>query len=314
MTAVVFGVVALILTGPVPDLLSRARWPLHAPRAALVLWQSIALAAVLSAFSCGLAVAQNLIVLGPDGRPLADPFDEIAHLGWFAWSVYAGVFLLTLLIGARLMFTAVRVGVRTRSRRNAHRQMIDLLAQLDRPDEGGPLCADDVRMIAVDTPMAYCLPGLRSRLVISDGVVARLSHDELCAVVAHERSHLRARHDLVLEAFVAVHEAFPRFVRSTSALGAVELLVELLADDQAVRAVGPTPLGRALVHCAGATAPSGALAVGGRTAVTRVQRLAETEVSPLPGVLAYLAAGAILVIPTLAVAIPWLTELGRLLT
>ncbi len=61
--------------------------------------------------------------------------------------------------------------------------------------------------------------------------------------------YLRARHDLVLEAFTAVH-ALPRLVRSVTALGAVQLLVELLADDAAARAAGRTPLAWALAACA----------------------------------------------------------------
>ena len=118
--------------------------------------------------------------------------------------------------------------------------------------------------------------------------------------------------DLVLEAFIALHEAFPRFVRSRSALGAVELLVEALADDQAVAATTPTTLGRALVACADAVAPRGAMAVGGPTTLTRVHRLRDPQSPRWVSAAAYTGAAAILVVPTLAVAIPWLTELSRL--
>ncbi len=314
MTALVFGIFALALTGPVAEWLSRAQWPLHAPRAAMALWQSIALAAVLSAFSCGLAIAANLLVPGPDGRPTTNPFDEIKSLGIVLWLVYVGVFALTLMIGARLMYTTVRVGVRTRARRSAHRQLIDLLDRVDRSRSDHRFLARDVRMLEVEQPIAYCLPGLRQRVVLSEGVIARLSRDELEAVITHERAHLRARHDLILEAFIAVHAAFPRFIRSKSALGAVQLLVEVLADDHAVRATGPTPLGRALVACADSVAPRGALAVGGPTTLTRVQRLSRDHPARLAGFTAYVAAAGILVLPTLAVAIPWLTELSRLVT
>ncbi|MDL9937262.1 M56 family metallopeptidase [Gordonia sp. ABSL1-1] len=314
MTALLFGILTVVLIGPAPEALSRAHWPIRAPRAAMTLWQAIALAAVLSAFSCGLAIAANLLAPGPDGTPTTNPLHEIERLGLPLWALYVAVFALTLLIGGRLMFTTIRVGVRTRARRAAHRQLIDILDRADLRTSDHPLHARDVRMIDVEQPLAYCLPGLRQRVVISEGVVHRLTRDELVAVIAHERAHLRARHDLVLEAFIALHDAFPRFVRSSSALGAVELLVEALADDQAVRATTPTTLGRALVACADAVAPRGAMAVGGPTTLTRVHRLAYDRPARWMAVVAYTAAAAILVVPTLAVAIPWLTELSRLIS
>ncbi|GEE03066.1 hypothetical protein nbrc107696_35120 [Gordonia spumicola] len=310
MTALLFGILTLALVGPIPQALSRATWPLYAPRAAMTLWQSIALAAVLSAFSTGLAIAANLLAPGPNGTPTTNPLDEITRLGWFLWSAYVVIFALTLLVGARLMYTAVRVGIRTRARRTVHRNLVDLVDCADKRRGAGR----DVRVLDVPTPLAYCLPGLRSRIVVSEGVLDRLSDDELSAVIEHERAHLRARHDLVLEAFIALHEAFPRFVRSRSALGAVELLAEALADDQAARATAPTTVGRALVACADATAPRGAMAVGGPTTLTRVRRLAYIRPVPLVSATAYTMAAAILIVPTLAVAIPWLTELNRLVT
>ena len=68
-TAPIFACLALVLAGPAATVLGRALWPRRAPRAALVLWQAVALAAVLSAFGSGLAIASELLVPGPDGRP-----------------------------------------------------------------------------------------------------------------------------------------------------------------------------------------------------------------------------------------------------
>ncbi|HEY9312106.1 M56 family metallopeptidase [Williamsia sp.] len=314
MTALVFGIVAVILVWPAPSWLASAQWPLRAPRAAMALWQSIALAAVLSAFSCGLAIASNMLTVDEQGRPVANPLEEVATLGIFRWTIYVTVFLLTLVVGARLIYSIIRVSMRTRARRSAHRQLVDLLDRMDRSAPDSPLNARDVRMLEVDQPMAYCLPGLRQRVVLSEGTVARLTRDELEAVISHERAHLRARHDLILEAFIAVHDAFPRFVRSRSALGAVQLLVELLADDTAIRTTGHTQLGRALVACADSVAPSGAMAIGGPSTLARVKRLSDTRPTMLISVLAYTAAAAILIVPTLAVAIPWLNELHRLIS
>ena len=305
MSALAFALVALLLVGPVPALLARAAWPLRAPRAAIVLWQSIAVAAVLSAFSAGLAIASRLFVPGPDGRPTATITSEIAVLGWPLWLAYILVFALTLLIGGRLVLAAVEVAVATRRRRAHHRMVVDLLGECPHGTPG-------LRVLHVAEPLAYCLPGVRSRVVLSEGTLSALTDTEVAAILSHERAHLRARHDLVLEAFIAVHTAFPRFVRSGSALNAVRLLVELLADDAAVRTAGPTPLARALVACASARTPRGALAAGGPTTVLRVQRLAGRPNSLLLALAAYAAAAAVLVLPTIAVAVPWLTELHRL--
>lgn len=303
MSALAFTIVALVLSGPVPAMLARATWPTRAPRAAIVLWQSIALAAVLSAFSAGIAIASRLFAPGPDGRPTATITSEIAALGWPLWATYVFVFAVTLVIGARLTFAVVQVAVATRRRRAHHRMVVDLV---------GKSQGNHLRILDVEQPLAYCLPGVRSRVVVSEGALNALADNEMAAILTHERAHLRARHDLVLEMFTAVHAAFPRFVRSAHALHAVRLLIELLADDAAVRAAGPTPLARALVACASGHTPSGALAAGGPTTVLRVRRLGGRPNSRILAATAYLAAAAVLVVPTVALAVPWLTELHRL--
>ena len=311
MSALAFTLVALLLVGPVPALLVRASWPMRAPRAAVVLWQAIALAAVLSAFSAGIAIASRLFVPGRDGRPTATITSEIDAMGMPLWLLYVIVLALTVMIAARLAIAVVQVAITTRRRRAHHRMLVDLVG---RPESCGhrPLAGDHLRILDVEQPLAYCLPGVRSRVVVSEGTLTTLSEDEIAAILTHERAHLRARHDLVLEMFTAVHAAFPRFVRSASALDAVKLLIELLADDAAVRATGPTPLARALVACASGRTPSGALAAGGPTTVLRVRRLAGRPNSLALAATAYLAAGAVLIVPTVALAVPWLTELHRL--
>lgn len=310
-TALVFGVLALLLAGPVPALLSTATWTHRAPRAALVLWQAVALAAVLSAFGSGLAIASQLLVPGADGRPTTSPTKEIDALGLPLWILYVIVFALTLLVGARLCWAILLVAVRTRQRRARHRMLVDLL------DRGTSVqirsrANDNIRVLDAAEPIAYCLPGLRQRVVLSEGTFANLDDDEVTAILSHERSHLRARHDLVLEAFTAVHKAFPRFVRSESALGSVQLLVELLADDSAVKVSGRRPLARALVACSSSSAPQGALAAGGPSTLIRVQRLSGPLGDIRIAIAAYIVSAAILVLPTIAVAVPWLVELSRL--
>ena len=312
MSALAFTIVALVLVGPVPAVLARASWPLRAPRAAIVLWQSIALAAVLSAFSAGIAIASRLFVPGADGRPSATITSEIDALGLPLWIVYVVVFALTLVVGGRLVVAVIQVAIATRRRRAHHRMLVDLLGASRHTAPHVCTKASGLRILDVDQPLAYCLPGVRSRVVVSQGTLNALADEEIAAILSHEQAHLRARHDLVLEMFTAVHAAFPRFVRSASALGAVRLLIELLADDAAVRTAGPTPLARALVACASGRTPSGALAAGGPTTVIRVRRLGGRPNSLPLALTAYLAAAGVLIVPTIALAVPWLTELQRL--
>ena len=313
MSALAFTFLAVLLAGPAPALLARATWPLRAPRAAMVLWQAIALAAALSAFSAGIAIATRLLMPGPDGRPTAGVMGAAGRLGWPLWTAYIAVFALTLLVGARLAIAVLRLAIANRRRRAHHRMVVDLVgvghdAALAQP------CARtrDLRVLDIAQPLAYCLPGVRSRVVGSEGALTTLADAEVTAILSHERAHLRARHDLVLEAFTAVHAAFPRLVRSANALRAVQLLVELLADDAAVRATGRTPLARALVACASGRTPSGALAAGGPSTVLRVRRLSGRGNSLVLSAAAYLAAAAVFGVPTGTLVVPWLTELQRL--
>ena len=86
--------------------------------------------------------------------------------------------------------------------RRRHRALLSLLAHGD-PKVPGALVVD------YPAAAAYCVPGLRSRIVISAGALDLLDQAELAAVLAHERAHLRERHDLVLLPFTALARAFP---------------------------------------------------------------------------------------------------------
>ncbi|EUA35543.1 hypothetical protein I552_6345 [Mycobacterium xenopi 3993] len=79
-----------------------------------------------------------------------------------------------------------------------------------------------------------------------------------------------------------------------------------------MRTAGRTPLARALVACASGQTPSAALAAGGPSTVLRVRRLSGRGNSRALAAAVYAAAAAVLVVPTVALAIPWLIELQRL--
>ncbi len=299
MTPVVLSALALILTGPAPVLLARSKWPTRIPRAAICLWQSMALAAVLAALGAGLAIGLDFL-----GRTNPSTAQVILH---------SAVSTLTCVVAIRLAWSSVKVAIHTRARRRRHRILVDLVAA---PDD----VRKELRILAEQTPIAYCLPSLTdARVVISSGTLATLDDDELEAVLAHERAHLRARHDLVLEAFAALREAFPEFLRGRVALENTALeqnqaLVEMLADDAARRQVGATHVARALVRLSESPVPSAALAASGTMTLERVQRMTRPAGShPLLATVTYATAAALVIVPTLTVAIPWLARLAEAL-
>ena len=109
--------------------------------------------------------------------------------------------------------------------------------------------------------MAFCIPGARPLLVLSSGMVAELDDDQLAAVVAHERAHLREHHHLLLLPFVAWEAALPVLPAAARAHAAVRTLVEMRADDVALASLtGPgerRTLARAIVAAAGGSGGAG---------------------------------------------------------
>ena len=219
MTPLWLGLLALALAGPAPWLFLRLPQLRTVPRAAMILWQATALAAVLAALGAGLSLATNTGL----GR---DPSAADRAVAIFALTI-------TSVVGARLLWKGHLVGTRLRAARRRQRDLLDVLA--DTPGHPCPPPRDADGLL---------IPGLRPRLVLTAAALTTLEPAELDAVLSHERGHLRARHDLVLEAFTVLHEAFPRWVSSRAALDEVAMLVEVLADEFAVRRVGARPLAR----------------------------------------------------------------------
>jgi Zn-dependent protease with chaperone function len=298
VTPLLLGALAVLLAGPAPRLLARVTRLRRTPRAAMLLWQSVALAAVLSALGAGASLATD--------RAWRREPDVAAY-------VVAGVALVvTGLVLARLLLSGHRVGTRLRTLRRQHRDQVDVVARRHDARARGR----SVVVIDHDLPVAYCVPGMGSaRVVVSEGALGRLDDAELDAVLAHERAHLRARHDLVLEAFTVVHQAFPRWVSSAAALVEVRLLVEVLADRYAVRTGTRQALARALVGLAESRAagPPGGVSLaaggGGGDLVTRVRLLRDDGPHPAQAAALVVIATALLVLPTAFVVSPWLAGL-----
>ena len=69
MTALLLGALGLTLSLVAPGVLAKARWPDRAPVAAVLLWQSLTLTAVLCALGVVLAAPEELTRAAGAGHP-----------------------------------------------------------------------------------------------------------------------------------------------------------------------------------------------------------------------------------------------------
>ncbi|GAA4180143.1 M56 family metallopeptidase [Streptosporangium oxazolinicum] len=253
---------------------TRARWTYRAPHVAIVLWQALGVTWGLAGTGALLGYAlepygegvlhglhEFAISAFGGGRGLPTPYDLPRVLALVAGLTALAVLILVLLAA----------GAQTLRARQRHRTLLALIAREDPVVPG-------VRVLDHPGATAYCVPGLRSQVVVSEGALKLLSADELSAVLAHEAAHVRERHDLVLLPFAALRRALPwsRVVRD--AQGEVGLLVEMAADDVARRGCSARRLATALLRfgTAGAVpAPHGALGAANSAAavMARVERL-----------------------------------------
>ena len=249
----------LLVATALPAWLAHVDWPRRSPALALVLWQALGLAAGL----LSLALLTTLAL-----APLGDTdLDALGHLGGARWPTVAFLVLAAAVL-LRLLTVLVASTARTLKARHDNRVLVDLVASRN-------LLLRGASVVDHDVPLAYCLPGLRPRLVLSRGTVELLTSSELQAVVAHEQAHLAQRHDLVVLPFVALQATFPAVPAVATAQAEVALLVELMADDAAAHGHDRTQLARALWKIGTGGAPLGALGLAGDDVLLRARRLLE---------------------------------------
>lgn len=251
-TSYFLAVLALILAWPVPVLLSRAQWPARSPFTAMVLWQAIALAGGLSMIGAMLVyglepIGENLIAGLRSLAGMVFNNEPTTALGFWHLFALSAAALLT----AHLVFTLLLTYYKIERQRRRHRELLTLLAS---PSDDGP----GTVVINHDSPVAYCLPGgARSVTVLSDGLMAALEPAELRAVLIHENAHLSQRHDLLLWAFAAWRQALPWFPTTRLAQTAVNSLIEMLADDVALRTESKVTLIKAIAIVSSGSSTSG---------------------------------------------------------
>lgn len=245
LAVLLLGLLALTFSVVAPRVMAPRTSFRFCPGPALLVWQCVALAGILSALLAAPVAAWSLT-------------DRNMTLMW------AAVVLSAIMLG-RLLLSGHRVGTGLRTLRARHRDLVNLLGRAD-PQTS-------VTVLQHTSLTAYCVPGGGHHIVLTAGAVAALDADELQAVLAHERAHLTARHDLILEFFTVLHYAVPGPIRCDAALSEVHLLVEALADRAALRLNGARPLARALVTMQAAAHPEATMGVGGTSEQTKTRLL-----------------------------------------
>ena len=278
--------------------LSQASWPLRAPRAAIAAWQAATLSVIAS------VVAAGVILAVPCLRVSTDPAVLRACLSgmWAQYTTPQGA--LAAAAGAVIVVGAVGritwcTGMAMAGARRRRARHDDVLAMIARPGPAG------VRLIDDEQPAVYCLPG-RRRIVLTTGALRCLDSWQLEAVLAHERAHLSGRHHLVLTFASALKDAFPAAGFFATAARQIGELIEVAADDAAIRRQHRLTLAGALLAVATAGVPAGALGAGGTAAAQRVRRLIDPPGRPSPA-RRVLTSATLAAVSILALAAPALT-------
>jgi Peptidase family M48 len=140
----------------------------------------------------------------------------------------------------------------------------------------------DVVTLPCADRLAYAVPGRPDQVVVSDGLLQALDHDEAAAVFRHERAHLRhGHHDALtlardLEAWLGW---FPPAPRSVAAL---RLAVERWADEEAgsASATARPAVRRALLKTVALALAPVPTFTDACTVAARLDALASTPPSP----------------------------------
>jgi Zn-dependent protease with chaperone function len=268
VTAGLLAILTAALLGPLSQWLSRAAWVSRAPRAAVMCWQSIGLSALIAGMGAGLSVAVARYRLGFAGgaRELVASLSSghpLQGLGLYD----ALALTLAADLGIVLVVIFGSLTVRTVRSRARHRRLLDLVAHQSAAYPGTDLISDS-------RTVAYCVPGVHPRIVLSEGTLRLLGPSEIAAVIEHERGHAQERHGLVMLPMLGLKNLFRWVPYARLAPREIATLLEMSADDYSTRRYDPLTLAGALVDMAASgCAPRCALSAAGSDVPQRVNRL-----------------------------------------
>lgn len=259
-----------------PRVLPRMTAGGSAPGAAVAAW-IVVLGSVLAAW-VGAAAALTLdSIYGSDAPHLLQTCFAVLRstaTGHHGLAMQVGLVTFTVLICALVIGLAVTVGRtlllgRARSRRHARAARI----------VGHRIAGIDGLVLDAPQKMAYCLAGRPGTVVITSAAIAALDRQHLDAVLAHEQAHLAGRHHLLLAMTRALAASMPRIKLFGVAQEEVSRLLEMCADDAAVRRHGSATLVTAILALAGAESiPSVALGASTVGVCARVTRLSALDI------------------------------------
>ncbi|KZM75240.1 M56 family metallopeptidase [Nocardia terpenica] len=251
-----------------------------APRLGVAAWSTL----IVSALGCwavaaGLALADATHSWLRPERLMAEGLHEAeviatGHAGLAAElalvAVTAALVAGIAMLGVRLARLLRRMRLRSRD----HAEALRLTGRrVQRHDVG--------EVVVVDTPerAAYCVAGEPNVVVVTSAALAALEDRELAAVLAHEHAHLARHHPLLLAVTRGLAATFPRLRLCTVGAREIARLLEMSADDAAVRTHGRVPLLSGLLAMSG-TVPSNALGASGTDILARARRLAAPDPGP----------------------------------
>ncbi len=236
-------------------LLGRARWPARAPLLAILTYLTAGWSVLAALGLAGLTLAVHATALGGGLSHLigACVVRLRALYATPGGATMAGLGLS--LAGAVLARTALTAMTHLRATGRQALRHAQTARLVGRPEPAlGAMLLDHPQ------PHAYCVAGRNPTVVLTTGALQALDTDQLEAVLAHERAHLAGHHHALLAMARIGRQVLPFMPLMRDADAQVARLVEMHADDGAIRARDPGPLAAALVVLATAASPAPALA------------------------------------------------------
>lgn len=215
--------VTLVTFFGAPCLLGKGRWRLHWPTLCLGAWNAMFIAGLgcsvaTLVLSVRLGIAARRDVTADWGGPTAATLTA-----WASLMIAGGLISLVSTRGTTMVLTERQLR-RTFERLSAHQRC--------RQEQ---LMGVRVAVIDSDAVIICSLRWASEQILISRRVTNHLTPDELRAVLAHERAHLRGWHD-VLTRLAALNSAcVPSFATPRQLNRTTTLLIELIADRASAR-------------------------------------------------------------------------------